>query len=222
MRTHRAPRTGTRTGTRTRTRTGLGLGLGFLLTLHVHALALPTIAQAHGDTLDVVVTGQRDGHITTDITWENDGDAVDETVAATVNATSPDGTRSLGPWTLVRDPGRRTGWRTTETLTPGTWKVTVDVGFPALGHAEGEVSVPVVDPSPPGSPTPPTASAPVPTTAAAPVPSATAPAPSSPAARPADDQEDRTAAWSVAVLAGFALVGAAVGVLLRRTRTHKR
>ncbi|MFD0369676.1 hypothetical protein [Streptomyces sp. NPDC127114] len=216
MRTQRTLRTGT----------GLGVSFGLLLTLHVHALALPTIAQAHGDTLDVVVTGQRDGHITTDITWDNDGDAVDETVAATVNATSPDGTRSLGPWTLVRDPGRRTGWRTAETLAPGTWKITVDVGFPALGHAEGEVSVPVVDPSPPGPHKPPTASAPVPTTAAAPnlsatVPSATAPVPSSPAARPADDHKDRTVEWSVAGLAGFALVGAAVGMLVRRTRTHK-
>ncbi|MGW4165259.1 hypothetical protein [Streptomyces sp. NPDC004788] len=208
MCTHRALRAGT--------------GLGLLLMLFAQVLALPTTAQAHGDTVKVVVTGQRDGHVTTEITWEDDGDAVDETVAATVNASSPDGSRSLGPWPLVRDPGTRTGWSTAEVLTPGTWKVTVDVGFPSLGHGEGKISVPVVDPSPPGPRTTPITSAPVPTTAAAPVPSASAPEPSSPSARPAGDRGDRTVGWSVAGLAGFALVGAAVGVLVRRARGRGR
>ncbi|MFC9392742.1 hypothetical protein ACFTWS_06225 [Streptomyces sp. NPDC057027] len=208
MRTHRAFRAGT--------------GLGLLLMLFAQAVALPTTAQAHGDTVKVVVTGQREGHVTTEITWENDGDAVDETVAATVNATSPDGSRSMGPWPLVRDPGTRTGWSTAEVLTPGTWKVTVDVGFPSLGHGEGEISVPVADPSPPGPHTTPTTSAPVPTTAAVRVPSASAPAPSSPSASPADDRVDRTVGWSVAGLAGIALVGAAGGVLVRRARGRRR
>ncbi|MFF9017030.1 hypothetical protein ACF09C_29185 [Streptomyces sp. NPDC014870] len=208
MRTHRGFRAGT--------------GLGLLLMLFAQVLALPTTAQAHGDTIKVVVTGQRDGHVTTEITWENDGDAVDETVAATVNATSPDGSRSMGPWPLVRDPGTRTGWSTADVLTPGTWKVTVDVGFPSLGHGEGEVSVPVVDPSPPGPHTTPTTSAPVPTTTAAPVPSVSAPAPSSPSASPADEREDHTVGWSVAALAGLALLGAAVGVLVRRTVPRRR
>ncbi|MER7538322.1 hypothetical protein ABTX77_26525 [Streptomyces sp. NPDC097704] len=208
MRTHRALRAGT--------------GLGLLLMLFAQVLALPTTAQAHGDTVKVVMTGQRDGHITTEITWENDGDAVDETVAATVNATSPDGSRSLGPWPLVRDPGTRTGWSTAEVLTPGTWKVTVDVGFPSLGHGEREISVPVIDPSPPTPHTTPTTSAPVPATAAAPVPSASAPEPSSPSARPAGDRGGCTVGWSVAGLAGLALVGAAVGVLVRRARGRRR
>ncbi|WP_225804913.1 hypothetical protein [Streptomyces sp. NK15101] len=208
MRTHHALRAGT--------------GLGLLLMLFAQVLVLSTTAQAHGDTVKVVVTGQREGHVTTEITWENDGDAVDETVAATVNATSPDGSRSLGPWPLVRDPGTRTGWSTAEVLTPGTWKVTVDVGFPSLGHGEGEISVPVIDPSPPSPHTTPTTSAPVPTTAAAPVPSVSAPEPSSPSARPAGDRGVRTVGWSVAGLAGFALVGAAVGVLVRRARGRRR
>ncbi|MFE5488059.1 hypothetical protein [Streptomyces sp. NPDC056527] len=204
-------------------------GLGFLLMLFAQALAMPSAVRAHGDTVKVVVTGQRDGHIMTEITWENDGDAVEETVAATVNATSIDRTRSMGPWRLVRVPGTRAGWMTAEVLAPGTWKVTVDVGFPSLGHGEAEVAVPVVDPVPPGSLTP-TASVP------APVPSASAPpsaAPSSSATRPADppspssapgvatDGGDGTGWWTTAGLAGIALVGAAVGLWLRRARAGR-
>ncbi|GAA3507106.1 hypothetical protein [Streptomyces showdoensis] len=209
MRTHRTFRAGT--------------GLGLLLVLVAQVLALPTTAQAHGDTVKVVVTGQREGHVTTEITWENDGDAVDEAVAATVNATSPDGTRSMGPWPLVRDPGTRTGWSTAEVLTPGTWKVSVDVGFPSLGHGEGEISIPVVDPSPTGPRPTPTTFAPVPTTPAAPAPSA----PPSPSAGPAGDRGSgdrgyRTVGWTVAGLAGFGLVGAAAGVLVRRARARRR
>ncbi|MFE7547523.1 hypothetical protein [Streptomyces gardneri] len=209
MRTHHA--------SRTRTRTVFGL----LLMLFAQALAVPATAQAHGDTVKVVVTGQRDGHVTTEITWENDGDAVEETVAATVNATSPDGSRSLGPWPLVRAPGTRTGWTTAEVLAPGTWKVTVDVGFPALGHAEREVQVPVVDPSPPAPrPTPTTTapSAPAPTApaATAPTPATSAPAPSR--TDPADERGDRAVGWSLAGLAGIVLAGTAAGVLLRRAR----
>ncbi|MFC8275209.1 hypothetical protein ACFUJR_22230 [Streptomyces sp. NPDC057271] len=212
-------------------------GLGLLLMLFAQALAMPVAAHAHGDTVKVVVTGQRDGHVTTEITWENDGDPVEEEVAATVNATSPDGSRSMGPWRLVRDPGTRTGWSTAEALAPGTWKVTVDVGFPALGQGKGEVAVPVVDPVPPSAPAP-TASVP------APVPSALAPSsasPASPTLPPAPssssassspsssssssvavDGGGRTAWWSTAGLAGIALVGAAVGMRLRRARAGRR
>ncbi|MEU3749390.1 MULTISPECIES: hypothetical protein [Streptomyces] len=206
-----------------RTRTGFGL----LLMLFAQALAVPATAQAHGDTVKVVVTGQRDGHVTTEITWENDGDAVEETVAATVNATSPDGSRSLGPWPLVRAPGTRTGWTTAEVLAPGTWKVTVNVGFPALGHAEREVQVPVVDPSPPAprpTPTTTTPSAPAPA-APAPATSVPAPATSAPAPSrtdPADERGDRAAGWSLAGLAGIVLAGTAAGVLLRRARARRR
>ncbi|MEU6879828.1 hypothetical protein [Streptomyces sp. NPDC046712] len=201
-------------------------GLGFLLVLFAQALAMPAAAQAHGDTVKVVVTGQRDGHVTTEITWENDGDAVEEAVAATVNATSPDGSRSMGPWRLVRDPGTRTGWSTAEALTPGTWKVTVDVGFPSLGHGEGEIAVPVVDPVPPGAPTP---SASVPARVpSAPAPSSASPssatlptAPSSPSSSVAGEGGDRTGWWSTAGVAGIALVGAAAGLRLRRARAGR-
>ncbi|MFJ5834672.1 hypothetical protein [Streptomyces sp. NPDC093089] len=211
MRTHHAAHAGT------------GFSL-LLLIILAQALAVPATAQAHGDTVKVVVTGQRDGHVTTEITWENDGDTVEETIAATVNATSPDGTRTLGPWPLVRTPGTRTGWTTTEALTPGTWNITVDVGFPALGHTEREVQVPVIDPSPPAPRPTPTTTVPASTTPA-PTPTAQAPASTTPApARtdPADKRDDRATGWPLAGLAGIALTGAAAGMLLRRTRTRTR
>ncbi|WP_314245788.1 hypothetical protein [Streptomyces sp. DSM 40907] len=190
------------------------LGLMFLL---------PTAAHAHGDTVKVVVTGQREGRVTADVTWENDGDAVDETVAATVNAVSVDGSRTMGPWRLVRDPAAApAGWTTAEALPPGSWKVSVDVGFPALGHGELEVGVPVVDPAP-AAPTPvASAAAPAPSSAA-PVSSAasaaSAPAASTAqAAEPAAGTEGYAVWWTTAGVAVTAVAGAAVGLLLRRRR----
>ncbi|MGW7438541.1 hypothetical protein [Streptomyces sp. NPDC054849] len=186
---------------------------------------IPAAAHAHGDTLKVVVTGQREGRVTAAITWENDGDAVDETVAATVNAVSGDGTRTMGPWRLVRDPAAApTGWTTAEALPPGNWKVSVDVGFPALGHGELEVGVPVVDPAPgtgTGTGTP-VASAPAPvapsaaSSSSAAAASATA---SSPARQPAEP-EGYAVWWTTAGVAVTALAGAAVGLLLRRRRVR--
>ncbi|MEC4574594.1 hypothetical protein [Streptomyces virginiae] len=198
------------------------LGLMFLL---------PAAAHAHGDTLKVVVTGQRTGHVTADITWENDGDAVDETVAATVNAVSVDGSRTMGPWRLVRDPAAApAGWTTAEALPPGTWKVSVEVGFPALGKGELEVGVPVVDPAPTtgagttatgatdsatggtpavSAPTPASASASGSGSAAAPAPSGT---------QAASGGEGAAVWWTTAGVAATALAGAGVGLLLRRRR----
>ncbi|WP_330299208.1 hypothetical protein [Streptomyces sp. NBC_00503] len=180
-------------------------------------LLAPAAARAHGDTVKVVVTGERAGHVTADVTWENDGEAVDSAVAATVNAVSGDGAHTLGPWRLVRDPAAPpAGWSTAETLPPGSWKVSVDVGFPALGHGEREVAVPVVDPAPPtASPTAaaPGSESPTPRTAAStPTP---APAPEPGAAR------GGAAWWTVAGVAVTALVGAAVGILLRRRRARR-
>ncbi|MFE9467587.1 hypothetical protein ACFYNW_28720 [Streptomyces virginiae] len=200
------------------------LGLMFLL---------PAAAHAHGDTLKVVVTGQRAGHVTADITWENDGDAVDETVAATVNAVSVDGSRTMGPWRLVRDTAAApAGWTTAEALPPGSWKVSVEVGFPALGKGELEVGVPVVDPAPTtgagttGSATggTPAVSAPNPASASgsdsaasgSAAASSPAPAPSGTQAVPASEGD--AVWWTTAGVAATALAGAGVGLLLRRRR----
>lgn len=184
-------------------------------------LLSPAAARAHGDTVKVVVTGERAGHVTADVTWENDGDAVESAVAATVNAVSGDGTRTLGPWRLVRDPAAPpAGWSTAETLPPGSWKVSVDVGFPALGHGEREVAVPVVDPAP--STASPTAAASAadtsPTPQTAPRTAATKPTPEPEAGA----ARGGAAWWTVAGVAVTALAGAAVGVLLRRRRARRR
>lgn len=196
-------------------------------------LLAPAPALAHGDTVKVVVTGQREGRVTAAVTWENDGDAVDEAVAATVNAVSVDGTRTLGPFRLIRDPlAPPAGWTTAEALPPGTWKVSVDVGFPALGHGELEVGVPVVDPAPAPSAAGPSAgpaatgatatgtSAATPTAAASPTassPQSGAPAPD--AAEPASSGPALW--WTTAGVAVTALTGAAAGILLRRRRAHR-
>ncbi|WP_369777307.1 hypothetical protein [Streptomyces sp. R33] len=191
-------------------------GRGVLFLLLAQAVALATPAQAHGDTVKVVINGQREGHLTTDITWENDGDAIEEAVAATVNATSADGSRAMGPWKLVRDAGTRTGWSTAEVLPAGTWKVHVHVGFPSLGHAEREVSVPVVDPAPPSTSAAPTAPAPASPSATA-VPSAAA------SASPAPAGGGSTFSWTTAGVAVAALAGAAGGMLLvRRARARRQ
>ncbi|MFF4852159.1 hypothetical protein [Streptomyces sp. NPDC001194] len=204
-----------------------GLGFLFLFLVQALAVALPIEAQAHGDTVKVVVTGQREGHVTTEITWENDGDAIEEAVAATVNSTSRDGSRTMGPWRLVRDAGTRTGWSTAEVLPPGTWKVSVDVGFPSLGHGEKEIAVPVVDPAPSGA----TPSAAAPSASVPPAPSGASAGPASSASgspAPATDAAgesaggDRTVWWTTAGVVVIALAGAAAGVLLRRSRARRR
>ncbi|MGW0362881.1 hypothetical protein [Streptomyces sp. NPDC002990] len=193
------------------------------------ALALmflfPTAAHAHGDTLKVEVTGHREGRVTADITWENDGDPVDKAVAATVNAVSPDGARSLGPWRLVRDPGASAaGWMTAEALPPGTWKVTVDVAFPALGHGEAVVGVPVVDPVRPTG-TPPTGApatgSPTAAAATATVPVPVTPSPSATEARTPAPASGRTAWWTTVGVVATALAGAVVGLLIRRRRGRR-
>ncbi|MFJ3175422.1 hypothetical protein ACIPJK_32260 [Streptomyces roseus] len=204
-----------------------GLGFLFLFLVQALAVALPIEAHAHGDTVKVVISGQREGHVTTEITWENDGDAIEEAVAATVNSVSPDGSRTMGPWRLVRDPGSRTGWSTAEVLPPGTWKVSVDVGFPSLGHGEKEIAVPVVDPAPSAA-TPsaaaPSASAPPTPSGASAGPVSSASAPPAPAADPAGESQGsgRTVWWTTAGVAVIALAGAAAGVLLRRSRARRR
>jgi hypothetical protein len=114
------------------------------------SLTTATAALAHGDTLQVEITGHDFGRVRTTVTWENDNDPVDERVAATVNAVSADGNRSLGPWRLVRDPASTTGYTTAEALPPGRWRVTVEAGHPGLGRDEEEITV---SPGTPASPT---------------------------------------------------------------------
>ncbi|MFE6709692.1 hypothetical protein [Streptomyces sp. NPDC057695] len=199
-------------------------------------LTLTPPAAAHGDNLEVVITGHRDGHVLTKVTWENDGDPVDERVAALVSAVSADGSRTVGPWKLVRG-ARPVDWTTAEALPAGSWKVTVDAGHPGLGHAERRLTVAAARstqaPSTPAVSTP-GRSTPDPSTPARATPAPSTPAPSSPVpATPspsashtatAEPQEQETwGPWLTTIgLAVASLAGAAAGIWIRRRRGGRR
>lgn len=169
-----------------------------------------TVAVAHGDTLNVDITGHEHGHVETVVTWENDNDPVDERVAATVNAESSDG-RTAGPWKLVRDTGTATGYTTAEALPPGRWTVTVEAGYPGLSRDQAEITVS------PGTPASPSAAAasPAASTPASPG-AASTPTSSSAASSPAESESADPAARADG--AGPGTVGStvmvAVGILL--------
>ncbi|MFH8582310.1 hypothetical protein OHB11_38575 [Streptomyces zaomyceticus] len=196
-----------------------------LATALVLGPALPQPAAAHGHNLEVVITGHRNGHVLTTVTWENDGDAVDEQVAALVSAVSADGRRSAGPWKLVRG-ARPTDWTTAEALPTGIWKVTVAAGQPALGHAERQLTVAAVPSSPASSVPSGTAATPAPTppgsreTSPAPE---TSPSTSRSAAQHEDENEQTWGPWLTTVgLAVASLAGAAAGIWIRRRRAGRR
>ncbi|MFF5446253.1 hypothetical protein [Streptomyces sp. NPDC012888] len=198
----------------------------------VLVLGAAPAATAHGDTLKVVVVGHRDGRVLTEVTWENDGDQVEEAVAATVNAVSADGTRTAGPWRLVRAPGGSGpggGWTTAEALPAGNWKVTVEAGFPGLGRAERELTVAPQAGRPP----------------AATSPAAVSPTPTADPERVRQQRQDQARAQAQAqgvqagsgdgtdsgpgagalTAAGFAVAavaGAGVGLWIRRSRSRRR
>ncbi|MET9728197.1 hypothetical protein [Streptomyces zaomyceticus] len=187
------------------------------------ALAQP--AAAHGHNLEVVITGHLDGHVLTTVTWENDGDAVDEQVAALVSAVSADGRRSAGPWKLVRG-ARPTDWTTAEALPTGIWKVTVAAGQPALGHAERQLTVTAVSPSPVSSVPSRTGATPTPTPPGnretSPAPEAS-PSMSRSAAHHEEEDEQTWGPWLTTVgLAVASLAGAAAGIWIRRRRGGRR
>ncbi|MFE6787592.1 hypothetical protein ACFVFF_35560 [Streptomyces sp. NPDC057680] len=197
-----------------------------LTTALVLGLGLSQPAAAHGDNLDVVITGHRDGHVLTEVTWENDGDPVDEQVAALVSAVSADGLRTAGPWKLVRGT-RPTDWTTAEALPTGVWTVTVAAGHPALGHAERQLTV-AAAPSSPGTASTPgdTAATPARTPHSArvtsPAPKAS-PSPSTTASAAESEDEQTWGPWLTTIgLAVASLAGAAAGIWIRRRRGGRR
>ncbi|UQA92122.1 hypothetical protein [Streptomyces halobius] len=113
------------------------------------AVAPAPPASAHGDTIDIdiVTTQPADGRVRTVATWENDKDPVTESIAGTLSAVDVNG-RSLGPLKLVPVPGEKATYTTEKALPPGRWKVTVDCGFPDLGHGEATVNVPAAGDKP--------------------------------------------------------------------------
>ncbi|MFF3842549.1 hypothetical protein [Streptomyces sp. NPDC001930] len=205
----------------TATRPALVLTTALLL-----GLSLPQPAAAHGDNLEVVITGHRDGHVLTEVTWENDGDAVDEQVAALVSAVSADGRSTAGPWKLVRG-ARPTDWTTAEALPTGIWTVTVAAGQPALGHAERQLTVAAAASSPGASSVPGGTAATPPHTRTGTQETSPAPetSPSSSTSRSVADGEDEQSwgPWLTTVgLAVASLAGAAAGIWIRRRRGGRR
>ncbi|MGW6413574.1 hypothetical protein [Streptomyces sp. NPDC055055] len=184
-------------------------------------LALPQPAAAHGHNLDIVITGHQGGHVLTKVTWENDGDPVDEPVAALVNAVSTDGRHTAGPWRLVRGT-RPTDWTTTETLPAGTWTVTVSAGQPALGHAERRLTVAAIPSSPgtsanPGS----TTAAPSEARETPPAPDASGTPTTSRTAAEEPDERSWGPGPTTLGLAAASLAGAAAGIWIRHRRGRR-
>ncbi|MDH6707492.1 hypothetical protein P3T27_004229 [Kitasatospora sp. MAA19] len=194
------------------------------------ATVLPAAAPAavQGDTVHLDVSGQRNGHVSTVATWENDHDPVTGEFVGTLAAASSDG-RTVGPWRLVAVPGEAGTYTTREMLPAGHWRVTVDCAFPSPGHGERELDVeaPVIgDPPLSGAaattgPASTAIPAPAPPTQTSTVPPALdGAAPARPVARgtPSDTTPD-AATWAAIGTAAAAVVLVATGFWLRR-RPH--
>jgi hypothetical protein len=184
-------------------------------------------AVAHGGTLAVDIAGHERGHVTALVTWENDTDAVDERVAATVSAVSADGTRTAGPWILLRDPADAKRFTTAQSLPPGRWKVTVEAGHPALGRDEADITVPATPPASAARASGPPASGPSaagPSAPSAAGPSAPSVSGASAPASAADADSGAGTPWTVPAAAAGALaaVGAAAFLVVRRRGSRFR
>ncbi|WP_432142975.1 hypothetical protein [Streptomyces sp. bgisy084] len=170
-------------------------------------------AAAHGDTINfgIVTTQPDDGRVRTVATWENDKDPVTESISGTLSAIDVNG-RSLGPWKLIPVPGAKASYTTRQALPPGRWKVTVDCGFPDLGHGEATVDVPAAGTKPTDPPTRAPADPPKSR------PAAETSAQSADAHRPTDSSP--VPLWAGAA-AATALIGGAAFLVTRRRRAGR-
>ncbi|MFJ9774625.1 hypothetical protein ACIRVF_25855 [Kitasatospora sp. NPDC101157] len=187
------------------------------------AVVLPAAAPAaaHGDTVHLDVAGQRNGHVSTVATWENDHDPVTEEFAGTLSATAADG-RTVGPWRLVPVSGQPGTYTTRELLPAGHWKVAVDCAFPSLGHGERELDVEAAVISDPAPLDATVSSGPA---AAAPGTPAAAPAgrtPTATAAAPVHETTDDATTWAAIGTAAAAVVLVATGFRLRARARARR
>ncbi|MEV5239508.1 hypothetical protein AB0K89_10400 [Streptomyces cinnamoneus] len=190
---------------------------GLIAALTVLATAAP--AAAHGDTIHFTVTGDRpDGHVRAVAAWDNDDDPVDEPVAGTLTAQDPNGV-TRGPWQLVRVEGAKATYTTRETLTPGTWKITVHCGFPDLGHGEATVNVPALAQ---GTPAPTTTTSPSPERSPSPPAPRTGAAAAADATESADEGGVSTTAKVVTIAAAAAATATAAALILRSRRNRRR
>ncbi|MEU9981756.1 hypothetical protein [Streptomyces sp. NPDC050856] len=186
------------------------------------ALSPATIApaHAHGDTLRLEITGQRDGHVETTVTWENDSDPVDEPVSATLSAVDATGTRTAGPWRLTPLPGSAHRYTTREALAPGRWKVTVEAAFPGLGRGIRDLTVTAAASAGPAVAGPPAGTAAPVAPAGGAAPPVGASAPDEPA--PAGGPPSGTTVFAVAAGAGALAAAGVTGAWWLRRRGAAR
>ncbi|MEU3465672.1 hypothetical protein ABZ721_37765 [Streptomyces sp. NPDC006733] len=171
-------------------------------------------ASAHGDTIHLEITGNAEGRLTVTATWDEDHHPVDEKVAATLQATAADG-RQVGPWPLTALDQAHGTYTVAVPLPPGSWQISAESAFPAMGAGKTTLQVTVV----PGRPAP-TGGTPAPTTAAP----TTAPAPNHPAAQPtaaagAGDAGSSSALVITGIAAAVVAAAAAALLVVRRRRS---
>ncbi|KJK56147.1 hypothetical protein UK12_24410 [Saccharothrix sp. ST-888] len=199
-------------------------------------LAVSSPAAAHGDSISLRISGRADGHPLVVASWENDGDPVTEPVAATLSGLAADG-RSVGPWRLTAVPGAEATYTTDQALPAGSWQITVEAGFPALGRGEASLTVtavadpptatqpsPAADPSAGATVRPPSAGPSAPTASTASTAGAASPSAAAGSADPSASHGS-SGGWTTGiaiVVALLAIVLLALVVRLRRRRTRSR
>ena len=97
-------------------------------------------AAAHTGGILLTIEGDGGGRVRIAATWEQDGHPVTEGLQSLVSATSTDG-RGLDHLTLTPVPGRFGVYAVGTPLPAGTWTVTAESAFPALGHGEAVLTV---------------------------------------------------------------------------------
>ncbi|MCZ4119634.1 hypothetical protein [Streptomyces sp. H39-S7] len=169
-------------------------------------------ASAHGDTIHLEITGNAEGRLTVAATWDEDHHPVEEKIAATLQATAADG-RQVGPWPLTALDTARGTYTVAVPLPPGTWQISAESAFPAMGAGKTTLKVTAV----PGRPAPTTAvtTTPPPTTAPTAGPSAAQPTAA------ADPGKDGSSSTLLITAIAAAVVSAATAALLiiRRRRS---
>ncbi|WP_433048990.1 hypothetical protein [Dactylosporangium sp. CS-033363] len=123
--------------------------VGTILSAVVLLLLMATPAQAHGGAS---VTIHSDGHGSVWITaqWQ-DGHPINEPTAVTMTAANSASAASVAP-SVLRQTGDERGTQTySGTLTPGSWRVAIDLGTPVNGHCQALIQV--ADPAATAQPT---------------------------------------------------------------------
>ncbi|MER7278906.1 hypothetical protein ABT369_31160 [Dactylosporangium sp. NPDC000244] len=120
----------------------------FLATVVVLLLLVATPAQAHGGA-SVTIHSDGLGSVWITAQWQ-DGHPINE--PTTVTLTAADGASASVAPSVLRQTGDERGTQTySGTLTPGSWRVAIDLGAPVNGHCQAVV--PVAAPTATATPT---------------------------------------------------------------------